>query len=161
MLVIRMQRVGRKGLPQYRIVVQDSQRTPTSGKVVKLLGRHNPHSKETVLDKELAAQFLENGAQPSVRVARLLESEGVKLPKWFVFPESASKKTKHPEKLRKNAPAKEEAAIETPAEEKSEDEPQDISGEKPEAVEADVEKETKDEKEESSKSEEPAEDAKA
>jgi small subunit ribosomal protein S16 len=114
MLVIRMQRVGRKGLPQYRIVVQDSQRTPTSGKVVKLLGRHNPHTKDTVLDNELASHYLKNGAQPSLRVAKLFKDNGVKLPDWFSFPSDSSKSTKNPEKLRKNSPV-EEVIEESPA----------------------------------------------
>jgi small subunit ribosomal protein S16 len=141
MLVIRMQRVGRKGLPQYRIVVQDSQRTPTSGKIVKLLGRHNPHTKETVLDKELAAQYLKNGAQPSVRVARLLDAQGVELPEWFAFPAASSKQTKNPEKLRKNAPAEDTSVEEkaTPSEESSEEGAVEEETEQSEAVKSEDE----------------------
>ena len=58
MLVIRMQRTGRKGHAQFRVVVQDSRRTPTSGKIVANLGHYNPHSKELVVDKEKAAFYL-------------------------------------------------------------------------------------------------------
>jgi small subunit ribosomal protein S16 len=86
MLVIRLQRVGRKGLAQFRVVVQDSRRTPTSGRVVALLGHYNPHSKETVINKEKTQFYLDNGAQPSERVVLLLKSEGVKLPKWVEVP---------------------------------------------------------------------------
>ena len=70
MLVIRMQRTGRKGHAQFRVVVQDSRRTPTSGRVVAALGHYNPHTKETSLNKEKATQYLNNGAQPSDRVIR-------------------------------------------------------------------------------------------
>ena len=73
MLVIRLQRTGRKGHAQFRVVVQDSRRTPTSGKVVALLGTYNPHSKAVVLNKERAQHFLDHGAQPSDRVVVLLK----------------------------------------------------------------------------------------
>ena len=51
MLAIRMQRNGRTHLPVYRIVVQESQRHPLSGRVVSEVGNHNPETKKTVLDK--------------------------------------------------------------------------------------------------------------
>ncbi len=119
MLVIRMQRTGRKGHAQFRVVVQDSRRTPTSGKVVASLGHFNPHTKETSLDKEKASFFLEHGAQPSERVVRLLKAEGVKLPKWVAKPDKKKGEVKNPEKRRSTAPAepKEAPAAEAPVEE--------------------------------------------
>jgi small subunit ribosomal protein S16 len=116
MLVIRMQRTGRKGHAQFRIVVQDSRRTPTSGKVVAALGSYDPHAKTTTLDKEKASVYMNNGAQPTPRVARLMKAEGVKLPDWVKLAESKTGKLRNPEKLRRNQP-KEEAAPEAPAEE--------------------------------------------
>ena len=118
MLVIRMQRTGRKGHAQFRVVVQDSRRTPTSGKVVAALGSFNPHDKTNTLDKEKAAFYIEHGAQPSERVVRLLKSEGVKLPSWVKVSASLERKTRNPEKLRKSQPAK--PAEETPAPEAEE-----------------------------------------
>ena len=122
MLVIRMQRIGRKGHAQFRVVVQDSRRTPTSGRVVAALGSYNPHTKESILDKEKAAYYLEHGAQPSDRVIRLLQSQGVKLPSWVKVAEQKEGKLRNPEKLRKNQPAEEKAPVEeveSPAEEAS------------------------------------------
>src|SRR4051812_30547489 len=113
MLVIRMQRTGRKGHAQFRIVVQDSRRTPTSGKVVAALGSYDPHAKTTTLDKEKASVYMNNGAQPTPRVARLMKAEGVKLPDWVKLAESKTGKLRNPEKLRRNQP-KEEAAPEAP-----------------------------------------------
>jgi small subunit ribosomal protein S16 len=104
MLVIRMQRTGRKGHAQFRVVVQDSRRTPTSGRVVASLGNFNPHTKIANVDKEKAAFYLQHGAQPSDRVARLLKAEGVKLPKWVQLEGKKAGATRHPEKLRKNQP---------------------------------------------------------
>lgn len=123
MLTIRMQRTGRKGHAQFRVVVQDARVTPTSGKVVALLGHYNPHTKEVVVDKEKVGFYLEHGAQPSDRVARLLKSEGVKLPKWVQLADEKSRTTRNPEKLRKNQPA-EAAAPAEPAEPVVEAEPE-------------------------------------
>ena len=117
MLVIRMQRTGRKGYAQFRVVVQDSRRTPTSGKIVASIGHFNPHTKETTLNKERASFYLEHGAQPSDRVARLLKSEGVKLPKWVKLEGKQSGTIRNPEKLRKNRPAGEPASPKAEAEE--------------------------------------------
>lgn len=118
MLVIRMQRTGRKGHAQYRVVVQDSRVTPTSGRVVAGLGSYNPHTKAVVLDKEKAAQYLTNGAQPSDRVALLFKNEGIALPSWVKLADKKQKSIKNADKLRKNRPAEEVAPeAEAPAEE--------------------------------------------
>ncbi len=128
-----MQRVGRKGYAQYRIIVQEAQLSPKSGRVVANVGSYNPHSKETTVDKEKVTHYLGNGAQPSDSVIRILKAQGVKLPKW-VMPDATEVKraTKNPEKLRKNQPK------ETPAEEPTEPEVET----KPEATEASATEET-------------------
>jgi small subunit ribosomal protein S16 len=101
----------------FRVVVQDSRRTPTSGRVVAQLGSYDPHAKSAQLDKEAAAKFLDAGAQPSDRVALLLEREGVKLPKWYKKPVTKASAIKSADKLRRNQPKEEtpvaEAAVET------------------------------------------------
>lgn len=118
MLAIRMQRTGRKGYPMYRVIVQEAHRQPTSGKVVANLGSYNPHTKESTLDKEKAATFLKNGAQPSDRVVKLLQAEKVALPAWVKAPAADKQKSiKNAEKLRRNQP-KDEVA-ETTVEEKA------------------------------------------
>ena len=110
-----MQRLGRKGHPTYRIVVQDVRQTPSSGKYVALLGSYDPHTKQNTLVKEKAEFYLSNGAQPSERVARLFTAEGIKLPDWVKQPSDHTRTVKNAEKLRKNRPAEPEA--EAPAEE--------------------------------------------
>lgn len=120
MLVIRLQRIGRKGHAQFRVVVQDSRRTPTSGKVVAQLGHYNPHTKEIVLNKEKAQFYLDHGAQPSDRIVLLFNKEGIKLPSWVSLPVPQKRTTRNPEKLRKNQPkepapaAKEKTEAEEP-----------------------------------------------
>ncbi len=105
MLSIRMQRTGRKGHAMFRLVVQESRLTPTSGKVVAQLGSFDPHNRTAQVNVEKAALYLSNGAQPSGRAALLLQKEGVKLPKWVKLSAAKNRKTRHPEKLRKNQPA--------------------------------------------------------
>ena len=111
MLAIRMQRNGRVHAPVYRIVVQESQRHPLSGRVVAEVGNYNPETKKTVLDKEKVEFYLKNGAKPSSRVAFILKKEGIKLPSWYKEASKKTKTAKHADKLRKNQPKEE-----TPAE---------------------------------------------
>ena len=109
MLAIRLQRVGHTGHAMYRIIVQESQRQPTSGRVIAQLGTYDPHTKESKIQVETAQKFLDNGAQPSPRLVKLLEAAGVKLPTW-VKKASANKAkaVRHADKLRKNQPKTEE-----------------------------------------------------
>lgn len=117
MLAIRLQRLGRKAYPVYRLAVQEAQRHPSSGRVVAYVGSYNPHTKEANVNVELAQKYLDNGAQPTPRVVKLLKDAGVKLPKWVKqFEGGKTNAVKNAEKLRKNQP-KEEVAEEAPAEE--------------------------------------------
>lgn len=115
MLVIRMQRTGRKGHAMFRVVVQDSRRTPTSGKVVAQLGSYDPHAKAVSLNKEKAQFYLDHGAQPSERVVKLLKEEGVKLPTWVKTSDKKAGQIRNAEKLRRNRPAEEVVAVEAEA----------------------------------------------
>ena len=143
MLVIRLKRTGRKGHAQFRVVVQDSRRHPSSGKVVEYLGSLDPHTKEAKLDKEAVDKYLANGAQPTPRVVRILKSEGVKLPSWVKDEPEKKGKLRNPEKLRKNQPKEEAPVEESPAAEE-------VSAEAPAEAEAPA-------KEEAPKEEAPAE----
>lgn len=117
MLAIRLQRIGRKGYPVYRLAVQEAQRHPSSGRVVTYVGSYNPHTKEANIQVAEAQKYLDNGAQPTPRVVKLLKEAGVKLPQWVKEPASKNKTIRNAEKLRKNQP-KEELVVEVaPAEE--------------------------------------------
>lgn len=123
MLSIRMKRLGRKGHPTYRVVVQDSHQSPTSGKYVALLGSYDPHTKQSTLVKDKAEFYLKNGAQPSDRVVALFKDEKISLPKWVKQPAKKSKELKNPDKLRRNRPA--DAAPASPASEEPDQAPED------------------------------------
>jgi small subunit ribosomal protein S16 len=118
MLAIRMQRTGRRGHAMFRVIVQDSRRTPTSGKVVARLGSYDPHAKAIILDKEKVSFYLDHGAQPSDRVARLLKNEGVKLPDWVKLAADKERTVRNADKRRSTRPA--DAAPPEPAPEKEE-----------------------------------------
>jgi|SRR5680860_964824 len=123
MLAIRLQRVGRKGYATYRLAVQEAQRHPSSGRVVAYVGSYNPHTKDATVQVELAQKYLDNGAQPTPRVVKLLATAGVKLPDWVVKADATKQKTiRHSDKLRKNQPKVEEEVVveETPVEESAE-----------------------------------------
>jgi small subunit ribosomal protein S16 len=75
---IRLNRMGAKKRPFYRVVVADS-RAPRDGRFIEIIGHYNPivEPVELVVDKEKAKDWLEKGAQPSDTVKRLFKQVGV------------------------------------------------------------------------------------
>ena len=76
MLRIRLSRVGRKNMAQFRITVADVKRSPT-GKFIEIIGNYNSHTKEKVFKKDRAEYWLLKGAQPSATVHNLFVDAGV------------------------------------------------------------------------------------
>ncbi|MBE9476868.1 MAG: 30S ribosomal protein S16 [Proteobacteria bacterium] len=123
---IRLARGGSKKRPFYRVVAADS-RMPRDGRYVEKLGTYNPllpkDSEERVkLDMERVQYWLDQGAQPSDRVARFLEASGTLAKTERSNPEKAKPGKKAQdrveEKAQKVADAAEaaKAAAEAPAE---------------------------------------------
>ena len=78
---IRLARGGSKKRPFYRIVAADS-RMPRDGRFIEKLGTYNPllpkDSEDRVkIDLDRVKHWMDNGAQPTDRVARFLEAAGV------------------------------------------------------------------------------------
>jgi len=75
---IRLNKMGAKKRPFYRLVVADS-RAPRDGRFLEILGHYNPivDPVELVVDKEKALDWLKKGARPSDTVKRLLKKVGV------------------------------------------------------------------------------------
>ena len=77
---LRLARGGSKKRPFYSIVAAD-ERMPRDGRYIEKLGTYNPmlpkDGERVVLDKERAAHWLKQGAQPTDRVARFLDAEGL------------------------------------------------------------------------------------
>lgn len=77
MLMMRLQRVGRKNDPSYRIVVTDKRTGPKSDKHVDRLGSYNPKMNHIQLDTKKAKEWLSKGVQPSDTLHNILVSQGV------------------------------------------------------------------------------------
>jgi small subunit ribosomal protein S16 len=77
MVRIRLQRVGLKRQPSYRIVVTD-QRKARNGKEIEIIGHHNPRTRPStdIIDEARALYWLSVGAQPSDAVRILMERTG-------------------------------------------------------------------------------------
>ncbi len=75
---IRLKRVGRHHLAQYRIVVADSH-SPRDGRFIEELGTYEPKRQpaKVTLNADLALAWLEKGAQPTDTVRTLLSDAGV------------------------------------------------------------------------------------
>jgi len=75
---IRLTRTGKKKQPSYRVVVADG-RAPRDGRYIEQIGRYDPRQEPSVVEinQERANYWLQNGAQPSEPVRRLLQVAGV------------------------------------------------------------------------------------
>lgn len=71
---IRLTRVGKRGDPNYRIVVLDD-RTKRDGRYIELLGTYNPNTNPATvtIDKNRYEHWLSVGAQPSQTVKRIVK----------------------------------------------------------------------------------------
>ena len=144
MLMMRLQRVGRRNDPSYRIVVTDKRTGPKSDRHVDRLGSYNPKMNHVQLDAERAKQWLAQGVQPSDTVHNILVGqkliEGKKrnaLPKKAPIVDEAKLKAEAEAKAAAEAtaaePAAEEAASDEPeAEDTVSEEPAATTGTEPE-----------------------------
>jgi small subunit ribosomal protein S16 len=78
---IRLARGGSKKRPFYRIVAADS-RMPRDGRFIEKLGTYNPllakdSEERVIMDLDRVKYWLGEGAQPTDRVVRMLETAGV------------------------------------------------------------------------------------
>jgi len=75
---LRLQRMGKKKQPIYKIVAADS-RSPRDGKFIEAIGRYNPrmNPSELIVSEDRALYWLGVGAQPTDTVKNLLSREGI------------------------------------------------------------------------------------
>ncbi len=129
MLKMRLQRIGRKNSPSYRVVVTDSRNAVSRGRSVELIGSYEPKLGRVEINAERAKHWLKQGVQPSDTVYNMLVSqksvEGKKknvLPKKSPIIDEAKLKAEAEAKAKAEAEAKAaeeaaKAAAEAPAEE--------------------------------------------
>jgi small subunit ribosomal protein S16 len=85
---LRLTRVGKTKQPAYRIVAADS-RSPRDGRFIEILGQYNPRQEPSLInvDNDKVVKWLQQGAQPTERVKKLLEISGA----WTQFTDSKAK----------------------------------------------------------------------
>ncbi len=78
MLTIRLQRVGRKGEPVFRLVLTDSKNSTKSGKFLQILGSYDSrHAEEAKFSNEKILHWISKGARTSDTIHNLLLKRGV------------------------------------------------------------------------------------
>lgn len=77
MLVIRLQRTGRKNYPSYKIVVKEKTKSAKGGRVVEEVGFYNPSTKEKVVKGDRIKYWMSVGAKPSPTMHNFLINEKI------------------------------------------------------------------------------------
>lgn len=72
MLIIRLQRVGRKNDPNFRLIATEKTRAPKSGAYLEMLGYYNPKTKKIELKNDRIKHWLLKGAQLSATAHNML-----------------------------------------------------------------------------------------
>ena len=117
MLAIKLQRIGKKHQPSYRVVVAEK-RSKMLAPPVEDLGSYDPRTKVATVKKERILHWVKMGAQPTITANNLLVKEGVitgatiavKMPKAVAKVAVEDKSAASAEKTA--APAEEAAAAE-------------------------------------------------
>jgi small subunit ribosomal protein S16 len=107
MLKIRLQRIGRKNEPSFRLVLTDSRNSTKSGRALEILGFHNFRQDGTKFEKEKILHWISKGAQLSDTAHNLLISAKILTGKKInVLPKKTVPKKEAPaEEAAKPAPA--------------------------------------------------------
>jgi small subunit ribosomal protein S16 len=77
MLMLRLQRIGRRNEAHFKIVVIEKSKGPKSQKYVDIIGSYNPKLGRVQMDAEKTKKYLSHGAQPSDTVRNMLISDGL------------------------------------------------------------------------------------
>lgn len=77
MLKIRLQRIGRKNDPAFRVVLTDSKNSTKSGRFLEILGTYNPKAKEKNFSSDRIKHWLGKGAKLSGTMHNFLVTDKV------------------------------------------------------------------------------------
>jgi small subunit ribosomal protein S16 len=117
MLTIRLQRVGRKNDPSFRVILVESKRAAKTGNYQEMLGSYDPRQDRVQLNVERIKHWMSMGATVSDTVHNILVSQKViDAKKINVLPKKTVAKKEEPV-VEASAPAVETPASETPVEE--------------------------------------------
>jgi small subunit ribosomal protein S16 len=116
MLKIRLQRVGKKNDPSFRLVLIEHKYAARSGKAKEILGSHDFRKDGTIIKKDRIEYWLGQGVQVSDTAHNLLVTQGVlKGKKKNVLPKKTAPKKEAPVEEPKAAAAPAPEAAPTPA----------------------------------------------
>lgn len=76
MLAIKLQRIGKKGQPSYRLVVAEK-KSKLKSPPVEDLGAYSSKTKEANFNKDRVSYWIKCGAQPTLTAHNLLVKHGV------------------------------------------------------------------------------------
>lgn len=77
MLIIRLQRVGRRNHAEFRVIATEHARAAKTGGYLEILGSYNPHTNALTVDAEAITQWIAKGAQVSPTMHNLLVTHGI------------------------------------------------------------------------------------
>lgn len=77
MLKIRLQRIGRKNDPSFRVVLTDSKNSTKSGKFKEIIGSYNPKSGEVLFKADRVKYWVSMGAQVSDTIHNFLVTQKI------------------------------------------------------------------------------------
>jgi len=78
MLKIRLQRVGRTHEPTFRVVLTDSKNSTKSGRLLEILGSHDPRHKElTKIESDKIKYWISKGAKPTPTLHNMFISKNI------------------------------------------------------------------------------------
>jgi small subunit ribosomal protein S16 len=77
MLKIRLQRIGRKNDPSFRVVLTDSKNSTKSGRFLEILGTYNPKAGVKTLQNDRIKYWMSKGAQCSDTMHNFLVADKV------------------------------------------------------------------------------------
>jgi len=121
MLTIRLQRVGRKNDPSFRVILVESKRAAKTGNYQEMLGSYDPRVNRVTLKEDRIKHWMSMGATVSDTVHNILISEKlIEGKKINVLPRKSPPKKE--EEAAAGAPVAASAEAEAPAEEAKEEE---------------------------------------
>lgn len=77
MLMMRLQRIGRRNEAHFKIVVIEKTKGPKSQKYIDIIGSYNPKMGTVQMNEVLAKEWLSKGVQPSDTVYNMLVDKGI------------------------------------------------------------------------------------
>jgi small subunit ribosomal protein S16 len=125
MLIIRLQRVGKRGQAYFRVIATEHTKKP-KGEALEILGSYDPHLKKMNVQKDRIEYWLSKGAQISPTLNNLLVNYKIwnkpKMQSWKAKKVTEAKETETPAAAAKEEVKEENKVVEAETPEPSNNE---------------------------------------